>query len=329
VAKKEAPSCVEFNFPEYNYFMEYKPATEERIWAAFSHASAILFGMGLVIPAVAWNEQRKKSQYASFQALQALGYQTIGYTLWFLIYLLFIVVGVILFPLSVSGGPSDSLLPIIIVVIVVFILGSIGLYMLLPVIGVIATSLGKDFRYPILGIRLAKYLGYDPSAPPETPFLEKNEDNWIASVGHFSVIIPIWGILLPGLTFITQKNRSTFLRFQAAQTVLFQVVGFAGYLIGFVLYFMAIFAIIPFAFLSQNINGNEGLTIIGFVFVIFLLCCAGCVVLIVPLYHILGQWAGYRLLKGDNYRYPFIGSLTDKILKKFFGNPPLEVQDGN
>jgi len=32
------------------------------------------------------------------------------------------------------------------------------------------------------------------------------------------------------------------------------------------------------------------------------------------LFHIMGQWAGYRVLKGDNYRYPVIGKLVEKRL---------------
>jgi len=35
-------------------------------------------------------------------------------------------------------------------------------------------------------------------------------------------------------------------------------------------------------------------------------------ILSVPLLHILGQWAGYRVLKGDHYRYPLIGRLVEK-----------------
>ena len=39
---------------------------------------------------------------------------------------------------------------------------------------------------------------------------------------------------------------------------------------------------------------------------IFLLCMA-VVVLVIPLYQIIGQWAGLRILRGRDYRYPFVG----------------------
>jgi uncharacterized membrane protein len=39
-------------------------------------------------------------------------------------------------------------------------------------------------------------------------------------------------------------------------------------------------------------------------------------ILLVPLLHILGQWAGYRVLKGDNYHYPLVGGLVNKWISK-------------
>jgi uncharacterized Tic20 family protein len=47
-----------------------------------------------------------------------------------------------------------------------------------------------------------------------------------------------------------------------------------------------------------------------------LLLCGGVIILIIPLLHILGQWAGYRILKGDHYRYPLVGRLVEKRISK-------------
>src|SRR4026208_365280 len=77
-------------------------STEDRIWAVISHLSAIAFGMGILLPIIGWSEQRRKSNYTSFQCLQALGYQSLGYTIWFLIYLLVAFVLVIIMFLALS-----------------------------------------------------------------------------------------------------------------------------------------------------------------------------------------------------------------------------------
>jgi hypothetical protein len=38
--------------------------------------------------------------------------------------------------------------------------------------------------------------------------------------------------------------------------------------------------------------------------------------LIIPLFHILGQWAGLRVLRGHNYRYPLLGKWIEKRISK-------------
>ncbi|MGE5377911.1 MAG: DUF4870 domain-containing protein, partial [Bacteroidota bacterium] len=76
--------------------MNSSPTTEERIWAVISHLSALAFGMGLALAILGWSEQRRKSKYASFQCLQALGYQSLGYTVWLLSYLVVAVLFLVL-----------------------------------------------------------------------------------------------------------------------------------------------------------------------------------------------------------------------------------------
>jgi hypothetical protein len=46
--------------------------------------------------------------------------------------------------------------------------------------------------------------------------------------------------------------------------------------------------------------------------------------LLVPLLHVVGQYAGYRVLKGDNYHYPVIGSSVEKaLLRSSLGSEPM------
>src|ERR1041385_8106821 len=89
--------------------MNTSPTTEERIWAVFAHLSALALGMGLVLPVIGWSEQRRKSKYASFQCLQALGYQSLGYTVWILAYLVLISVLVVgMIALVASAGTNTT-----------------------------------------------------------------------------------------------------------------------------------------------------------------------------------------------------------------------------
>src|SRR5260221_62449 len=100
-------------------------------------------------------------------------------------------------PTSVSGangGNSDTLVGIWMGIFVAFVFGLFGIYFLLPIIAAISCALGKDFRYPLIGDRLARYLGFDSSQSSDESIwlVEAHEDRWVSAMGHFSVIIPIW-----------------------------------------------------------------------------------------------------------------------------------------
>src|SRR5687768_6211617 len=136
------------------------PTNEDRIWAVIAHLSAIAFGMGILLPIIGWSEQRRKSNYASFQCLQALGYQSLGYTVWVLFSAAAVIIFVItmLPTLNAARGPTE--VGIWMGIYVAFLFGLFSSYFLLPIIAAISCALGQDFRYPVMGNRLANYLGY-------------------------------------------------------------------------------------------------------------------------------------------------------------------------
>jgi uncharacterized Tic20 family protein len=302
--------------------MNNKPPVEERIWAVIAHLSAIAMGMGILLPVVGWSESRRKSNYASFQSLQALGYQSLGYTIWILTTLVVVIVvgiaEVAAFANITEVENLESELLALVFTHMTLMFGLIGVYFLLPVIAAIACALGKDFRYPIMGNRLASYLGYDPTATGEesTWLIEEHEDRWVASMGHFSVIIMLWGLLVPATAWILQGKRSIFLKFQSTQTVVFQVGTMLLYFLSGILY------IGGFIFFLLSVGGMEAANLdsafgmVGLVVFFGSMLCVFVIVLLVPLLHIMGQYAGYRILKGDDYRYPIVGKRVESLVFK-------------
>jgi len=197
-------------------------------------------------------------------------------------------------------------------------------YLLLPIVAAITCALGKNFRYPILGNRLARYLGYEQAAESER-LIDEREDRWVAAMGHFSVISAIWGILAPLAAWSLQGKQNIFLRFQSIQTAIFQaLVNIMFLAAGFVYLFgaMAVFAMTGF---ELDPNQSSPIGMLGLAIFVLSLLAASLVVLLVPFFHILGQWAGYRILKGDQYRYPVIGKFVERwIVNKL----SLANQDG-
>jgi uncharacterized Tic20 family protein len=302
-------------------FMNNTPTTEDRIWAVISHLSSLAFGMGILLPIVGWSDQRRKSNYASFQSLQALGYQSLGYTIWVLFSALVTIILAMIMLAALgtpegNGGNPNALVAIWMGIFVAFIVGLLGIYVLLPIIAAISCAFGKDFRYPIMGDHLARYLGYDPSQETEERewLLEDHEFRWVAAMGHFSILIMLWGMLAPLTAWVLYGKRSHFLKFQSIQTLVYQ----AGTT---VLYFVALF-IYLFGFLlfiagtgaigESNLNSSMG--IFGIIIFAVSLLISFVLILLVPLLHILGQWAGYRVLKGDDYHYPWVGQFIEKRL---------------
>lgn len=291
--------------------MNHKVPAEERVWAVIAHLSSVAMGVGILLPVIGWSESRRRSKYAAFQSLQALGYQTLGYTIWILVTLVFLVISSIGAVAAITNLENvEQEMMAFVAGHSVLTLGLIAVYFVLPVIGTVACGLGREFRYPIMGNRLAKYLGYDST---ESDWLiEEHEDRWVASMGHFAVIIMLWGLLAPATAWIVQGKRSLFLKFQAAQAVIFQAFTLVLYFLSGVLY------IGGFVFFLISVGGMDAMNLdssfamFGVVVFFGSLLCTFVIVLLVPLLHIMGQWAGYRILKGDDYRYPLVGKFVEK-----------------
>jgi uncharacterized Tic20 family protein len=300
--------------------MNPSPTTEERIWAVLSHLSALAFGMGIVIPILGWSEQRHESKYASFQCLQALGYQSLGYTIWLLSYLILIILFTFVFVFeAINAGNDSTAIATWSVIFMLVIFGFLGLYFLPPVIAAIACGFGKDFRYPILGRRLAGYVGFQPVNDQPATLVEEHEERWVASMGHFSVIIALWGIIAPVTTWILQGKHSAFLKFQSIQTTMYQAIVNLLFLGAGGVYFLGIMLIFVVMTITSGSGTNAPAGLFGMILFFLALLVSALIVLAIPLFHILGQWAGYRVLKGDNYRYPIIGKLVEKRLAKSYG----------
>ena len=293
--------------------MKNQPTSDEKFWAVLSHLAALAGGVGMLIPAVGWAESRKKSGYAAFQSLQALGYQSLGYTLWTLVYIVILIVMLLIVPPPMPApGGSGVAMGNWLAAHVGVTFGAFGIYLLFPVIGALMCAFGRDFRYPVLGDRLARFIGYDPNAA-DAALDEGHEERFAASMGHFCVIFPLTGMLVPLALWAVQGKRSAFMKFQSLQTVVFQAL---AALVALILAALAV-VVMAVALLLLFSAPNPGQPSIEGLFGAFLsLICLAVILLIVPLFQIIGQWAGLRILQGHDYRYPLIGRWVENWLVK-------------
>jgi uncharacterized Tic20 family protein len=134
----------------------------------------------------------------------------------------------------------------------------------------------------------------------------------VAATGHFSILILIWGMLAPLTTWALFGKRDHFLKFQSIQTLVFQAVTTILFFGGAILYSVGLLLLLAATSAIGNPNFNTTLGIVGAVILGFILLISVIVLLLLPFLHILGQWAGYRVLKGDDYRYPLVGKWIER-----------------
>ena len=129
--------------------------TENRLLAALTHGAIMTQGLGLLAGVIVYVNQREKSRYAAFQALQAAVYQlitlivTIGlWIVWGIFYALSFI-PMIQQPELYQDAPPPifwiGLGSMVIPMLFMLIIGLYGLW------GALQTWQGKDFRYAVIG----------------------------------------------------------------------------------------------------------------------------------------------------------------------------------
>ena len=139
------------------------PTPDEKIMAAISNITAIVFFIGILAPIVIWITQKDKSPYLRFQALQAFAFQLLMIVIWligFVCYFcgfIFPIMGGMLLDQFGSGSGGEWL-----VIVPLLVLAGMGLLELILVLYAIAGAVqclrGKDFHYLVLGTAVEGFL---------------------------------------------------------------------------------------------------------------------------------------------------------------------------
>jgi uncharacterized Tic20 family protein len=134
-----------------------KYSSNEKFLAAINHASFFLGLMGIILPIILWFEQKGKSTYVRFQALQAIIWQ-IAVHVFMVVFLIILTVGlsmvVVIGTLYQQEAWTQTLTIAGMVLMSVLTLGFLFvllLSLLYPTIAVIRTAQGKEFQYAWVG----------------------------------------------------------------------------------------------------------------------------------------------------------------------------------
>jgi uncharacterized Tic20 family protein len=289
---------------------------DDRIWVAIVHGSAFLVFFGPIIAVILWFTHRKKSAYVAFQALQAMVYQSLFFWTWVLLIPLLVIVLMVIMVFVMAllihdrgNGFLIGFLPQL--VIWGTMLGTFLVYAGIGLWGAISSLQGRDFRYPFFGDRLARHLEYHGAETVSLP--EDKEDQVIGAVCHSTGILMLWGLATPIVVWITQHERSMFLRFQALQALIYQAIGLLAYFAFFMLYMVFIFGFMDLLMFTGGSGSSTPPTWLGIALLPFLAFI--CVFMLGGLaYPLLAFVAAVRVLKGHDFHYPILGNILGNIL---------------
>ncbi len=141
------------------------PGQDERNLAALAHGSVIIPFIGAAAPVMIWVTQRARSEYLSFQALQAAVYQMsimIAWVVGGLCYFFTMILTILAMPLIIKDSGeinpffwAASFIPFIIVGVLI-ILGFA--YIAYGLAGMVRAYQGNPFRYIIIAKWVDRFL---------------------------------------------------------------------------------------------------------------------------------------------------------------------------
>ena len=135
--------------------------TENRLLAALAHGSVVVQGFGILVGVLVYINQRDKSRYAAFQALQAAVFQLLNMIITIIIWIIWgIFYGLSMIPVVMQAESNPEAAPpaifwiaMITTVIPILYMVAVGMYGLW---GALRTWQGKDFKYLLIGAWLEK-----------------------------------------------------------------------------------------------------------------------------------------------------------------------------
>ncbi len=143
------------------------------------------------------------------------------------------------------------------------------------------------------------------------------DERIMAALSHISLIIPYAGLVVPAVVWITQKDKSRWIRFQALQALAYQVLLMLLWFVGMGCYMASFFS----TFAATASNGDGG-SFPPFVFLPFLFF--GVLILVGFVCVIYAIVAAVAVLTGNDFRYIILGSLVERFLSPSRADrPPL------
>jgi uncharacterized Tic20 family protein len=153
-----------------------------------------------------------------------------------------------------------------------------------------------------------------------TPVKPTQDERIMAALAHASILLPFWGLIGAIVIWVTQREKSQFVRFQALQGTLLQVILILSWFTGGACYACSFFGMFPLIPLGATATeGTEtgaigGLLAMLIFFIPFLIM--GLTMLLGLAFIVYGIYGAVRVLQGRDFHYAVIGRKLEKYLNQ-------------
>ncbi len=146
--------------------------------------------------------------------------------------------------------------------------------------------------------------------PTPASSLSTQDERIIAALSHVSVLLPLTGILAPIIIWVTQKERSRFVAFQALQAIAFQLLIILIWFGGMACYMGSFFLTFSSVMMNSGSAGGPPLAFfLPFVVMFGLIIAMG----IFVIYGIVGAVLTFQ---GQDFRYILIGAWVERTTQR-------------
>jgi uncharacterized Tic20 family protein len=149
-----------------------------------------------------------------------------------------------------------------------------------------------------------------PSSIPTASVPPSQDERIMAALSHAAIILSLLGLVVPVVMWVTQKDKSRYVAFQALQAIALQLIRLVGFFIGMGCYMATIFSTVfmQAASSSSRTSGFPTAMLIPFA----TLGVLGVFGLFFFLYAIVGA---VMTLQGKDFRYFLIGDWVEQFMK--------------
>ena len=134
------------------------------------------------------------------------------------------------------------------------------------------------------------------------------EEKMMAAIGHLAVFLPVIGVIVPAIVWLTQNEKSSQLKAQSLQALVHQVlqaiIFIVLYILSMGLYFLSL---VPMAIAGPT-ESLSPTVVLFFIGLIAMFTCFGLIMISSLYFEIAGIIAFIQILRGkENFHYPLAG----------------------